>query len=652
MSAGPGMDSVVGSPRGATPGGNLLFDGLPAEDIARLTADLPRVRLASGEVLFTQGESGSSLYLVLSGMMRIFAYRDGREITIRAFLPGTYFGELALLGQEHRSASARAVEPTELLEIDRDALSRLIASHPQITLNLGKVLAGQLVATTQTLVDVQRGELVLVAVAGPQRLAATLRYALEAASAMTRGPMAALTPRGVLPGADSVVSAVRTDRRPERSARQAQEPSLSAFTFRRGTLLGSEAMADATGVMCDYFRRWWTRAVVVISEEEREWFALAAPQVDRIILLGEPDTFGQWPSTGDTPVEAVPLQPDTRPRRQVIEATVARGFERPGMVLADAAALEQFASGGFELAHLTDVRLAQQHGLLRFARALARTRVGIALGAGGARGMAHIGTLRRLEELGIPIDAISGTSMGAMVAGGYARGMSSQECEAQMLDWLRTGYKKLMRPAFSRHSILSGRVIENICRAVYGDLTFTDLPTPFTAVAADLLSGRGVQLRDGTLVRAVQASMSIPGLFPPIAMHPWILVDGGVCDPVPSGSLAGMRADVRLASNISYSPEDVERWAEEEGVPVPRRTTQDNKLPNVVDTYMASFGIAVAERAAISSNDAELTFRPRFVVTSWREFQAAPDHLLRGYAAVGRAEDELRQVLPWAFRRS
>lgn len=647
MSAGAGAGTGVG----ATPGGNLLFDGLPAEDIATLTADLPRIRLASGDVLFTQGDTGSSLFLVLSGMMRIFAYRDAREITIRAFLPGTYFGELALLGQEQRSASARAVEPTELLEIDSDALARLISSHPQITLNLGRVLAGQLVATTQTLVDVQRGELVLVAVAGYQRLTATLRYALEAASAMTRGPMAALTPRGVVPGADSVVSAVRTDHRPDRSARQAQEPSLSAFTFRRGTLLGSAAMADATGVMCDYFRRWWTRTVVVISEEEREWFALAAPQVDRIILLGEPETFTQWPSAGDTPVEVVPLQPDTRPRRRVIEAVSAAGFGRPGMVLSDARTLEQFSSGGFDPAHLTDVRLAQQHGLLRFARALAKTRVGVALGAGGARGMAHIGTLRRLEELGIPIDAYSGTSMGAMVAGVFARGMSSLDAESYLLNWLRTGHRKMMRPAFSRHSILSGKVIENTCRDLFGDLTFNDLHTPFIAVAADLLTGRGVQLQNGSLVRSVQASMSIPGLFPPIVIEPWILVDGGVCDPVPSGSLAGMHADVRLACNISYSPEDVERWAAEEGVPVPRRTTPDNKLPNVVDTYLASFGIAVAERAAISSVDAEVTFRPRFVVTSWREFQAAPDHLLRGYAAVGRTEDELRQVLPWVFRR-
>jgi predicted acylesterase/phospholipase RssA len=260
----------------------------------------------------------------------------------------------------------------------------------------------------------------------------------------------------------------------------------------------------------------------------------------------------------------------------------------------------------FDRSHLTDLTLPHQRGMLRLARGIAKARIGLALGAGGARGMAHIGAMRYLEERGIPIDAFAGTSIGSLIGGSFACGITSRDAEADMHDWLKTGPRKLIRPALSFRSLLAGKPLENICRDRFGSRHFIDLPTPMVAVAADLASGRSISLKTGRLARAVQASMSIPGMFPPVMIGPYVLVDGGVANPVPSDTLPELGADIRIVVNISYAPDDLDRWAREEGSTPPVRAIQGGRPPSIFDAYQAAFGMAVSERAAFSETEAHV----------------------------------------------
>jgi predicted acylesterase/phospholipase RssA len=141
--------------------------------------------------------------------------------------------------------------------------------------------------------------------------------------------------------------------------------------------------------------------------------------------------------------------------------------------------------------------------------------------------------------------------------------------------------------------------------------------------------------------------MSIPGMFPPVLSGPYVLVDGGVANPVPSDALPELGADIRIVVNISCSPEDLDRWAREEGTTPPIRAIQGGRPPGIFDAYQAAFGMAVSERAAFSETEADVYIRPRFLVSSWREFAHGPEHLRRGHEAGERAAEQIEVAMPW-----
>ncbi len=173
--------------------------------------------------------------------------------------------------------------------------------------------------------------------------------------------------------------------------------------------------------------------------------------------------------------------------------------------------------------------------------------VGIALGSGSARGLAHIGVLKALEEAGIRVGYVAGTSIGALIGGAYAAGISIEEMEeiTRQLDW-----KRLLRffmPKFSRGAIISDRMVMDFLNSLYGDMRIEDLHLPFCAVAADLVTGSRVIITKGRLADAVRASVSIPIIFKPVRRRERILVDGGLVDPIPVEAVQNMGASVVVA---------------------------------------------------------------------------------------------------------
>ena len=211
-----------------------------------------------------------------------------------------------------------------------------------------------------------------------------------------------------------------------------------------------------------------------------------------------------------------------------------------------------------------------------------RPRIGLALGGGGARGIAHISVLRKLEQMHIPIDCIAGTSMGSLVGALYASGMSVDEIEKTVLalDWSnmfndalerrertyrrkrddelvvaapgvgigKGGVEDCARPARRRADPAAVRAAGRAASA--RSRISIDLPIPFRAVAADINTGEPVVLGDGDLALAMRASMSIPGAFPPVEVGGRVLVDGGVARNVPVDVVRNMGADIIIAVDV------------------------------------------------------------------------------------------------------
>lgn len=184
-------------------------------------------------------------------------------------------------------------------------------------------------------------------------------------------------------------------------------------------------------------------------------------------------------------------------------------------------------------------------------------KLGLALGSGGARGSAHVGVLRVLEENGIRPDVIAGASMGAEVGGAYAAGVSVEELEAL---WRTTHVGRVMRtllPTIPWAGWSSGAEVVRFVRRLVGDVQIEDLPIPYAAVATDLSSGLCHPITKGSLATAIRASLSIPGLFTPVWLDGRLLVDGGVSNPVPVDVARSLGADVVIGVDVLVRPEEV-----------------------------------------------------------------------------------------------
>jgi NTE family protein len=215
-----------------------------------------------------------------------------------------------------------------------------------------------------------------------------------------------------------------------------------------------------------------------------------------------------------------------------------------------------------------------------------RPRIGLALSGGAALGLAEIGVIQWMEENHIPVDKIAGTSMGAIIGAMYATGMKPAEIQsfAEKVDWdeaFRSGpgytdlsYRRkqdrrdflVSAPLGLKHGLKGpngfnagqevGLLLDRIAYPESGIASFDDLPIPFRCVATDMLSGEGVVLRDGSLARAVRASMAIPGVFTPVELNDRVLADGGMVQNVPVETVRAMGVDTVIAVQLRTPPGD------------------------------------------------------------------------------------------------
>lgn len=195
-------------------------------------------------------------------------------------------------------------------------------------------------------------------------------------------------------------------------------------------------------------------------------------------------------------------------------------------------------------------------------------KIGLALGGGSARGLAHIGVIQVLQAYGIPIDVIAGTSIGSLVGSLYAAGDSVEKLEKSVSLLNKRKMLSLMDITFPRSGLVRGNRIEKML-IDWGleDKTFEELNIPFAAVATDIESGERVILHQGNVADAVRASMSIPGIFVPVKYDDRYLVDGGVVDPVPVDLVKKMGADIIIAVSLAIKrpPDKIIIFGEKSG---------------------------------------------------------------------------------------
>jgi NTE family protein len=284
---------------------------------------------------------------------------------------------------------------------------------------------------------------------------------------------------------------------------------------------------------------------------------------------------------------------------------------------------------------------------------MAAPSVSLVLGSGGARGLAHIGVIRWLEENHYAIAAISGCSMGALVGGLHGTGKLQD-----YTDWLLARSTRdllgLLDFSFQRTGgLIAGERLSEVLRELIGETRIEDLSIRFTAVAANIENGREVWLTRGPLLEAVRASFAIPMIFPPVAHRSGLLVDGGILNPVPIAPTLGDATDLTIAVHVSG---ELRRAAPAPQVPAQAEPDADSGLRRLTG-YLRRRGSAavavswhmlgVANQAfdAMQSTIARqkmAAYPPDILVElprdlcAMHEFHRAAEIIERGYAAAAR----------------
>lgn len=181
-------------------------------------------------------------------------------------------------------------------------------------------------------------------------------------------------------------------------------------------------------------------------------------------------------------------------------------------------------------------------------------KIGLALGGGGARGLAHIGVLKVLAKAGIDIDMIAGSSMGSIIGACYALGKEMEEVEKIILEFTsKRKIASLIDFGFSNGSVMKGKKSYDFLASYIGDATFAKSNIPFSVVATNLNSGEEKIFNRGKIMDAIKASSCVPGIFPPVKIGKDYFIDGGVVNPTPVDVVKEMGADVIIAVDLVMS---------------------------------------------------------------------------------------------------
>ncbi len=467
-----------------------FFDSADPAALAELQADAEWVSVRGGEVLFRRGDPGNAAYTVLSGRLRVVDDRAG-ERALNEIGAGEIVGEMALLSAERRSATVLAVRDSLLARLPAAAFERLIERQPAVL----------------------------------RRISALLGERLRRQSGGVPRARPAVRTLAVVP-ADAGRDAAEFARR------------LAAALGRRGRALHLDARCVDRALGHDGTARFRehdpasARLLQWLNEQElahdfvlyeaepalSSWTERAVRQADHVVFVAG-GAAAPEPGAAERALRER-WQAGRAPRRSLV---LLRAAGAPAPV--DAAAL--VAARGVDCHYHVDLDRAEDFD--RLARCLTGAGIALVLGGGGARGFAHLGVLRALDEAGVAIDWVAGTSVGAIIAALVAQRLAP----AAALARCKEHFSALKDPTLPVVALLAGRRIRAKLERVFGAVAIEDLALPYLCVSTNLSRAAQTVHERGPLVRAIRASIALPGVLPPVSLGEDLHVDGGLVNNLP-----------------------------------------------------------------------------------------------------------------------
>lgn len=539
--------------------------------ILHIDAALDWVHVGAGQVLFREGDVGDSLYVVISGRLRALQEKTAAREIVGEYSQGESVGEVEVITKGARTGTVHAIRDTELARLPTTLFNALALWHPPITIQISRILARRMQSEMEMRETAQRMAL-------PPHIAATIGRGQSTHNFRTVA---------VLPAANDIPIATFAQQLQAACATALAEPVV---VLRQSTIireLGRHAFSrmgklKLGGWLADQEQYHRLVLFMVDTPASSSWAATAVRQADCILLVG----LGDDPHVGE--LERLLLSIKTTARKELVllhpERSVSPGttrewlkprpwvsahhhVEMPGLkaprVIRDPTAVEAIRTWTQQLKtrivrtpHAPPPRSRPAHlsDMARLARRLCGFSIGLVLGGGGARGCAHIGVLRALEELGIPIDLVGGTSIGSFVAGLYARdgaAVSSHGRAKRFAGRMASLWRFVTDLTYPLVSYTTGHEFNRGIFKCFSDTHIEDMWLPYFCNTTNITWSRMEVHLSGYAWRYIRASMTLAGLVPPMIDDGDMLVDGGYTDNLPVSIMLAMGARTVIAVDVS-----------------------------------------------------------------------------------------------------
>lgn len=471
----------------------------PGAVLEDIEGEIEWYSVPGGWPLIEIGDPPDCIHFVLSGALAAFQIvADGQARLIGYIRAGEPVGEMALIAGERHQHAVYATRDSEVLRISRAGFNRLVRLHPSVMQQIARIM---LLRTRRNRRNTRSEPKTFALIATSPTLDMQLR-AQELKAALEK-------------------------------------------LGRRALIVGEEGVARLS-VWFDQMEQDYDAVLLVTRIADTAWFRMCLRQADRLLVFARSDAR---PSAPLLP------QDDHSPARkfQLVDLVICHlaGAER-----ASSAEEWRAASGAARIFHWRGLEVTDAG---RLARILAGQAIGLVLSGGGARAYAHIGVVRALREAGVSLDMVGGTSMGAIVAACLAMGWNDDEIEARVrqafVESNPLGDYVLPVVALSR-----GKRVEERLQHNFGETQIEDLAMPFFCISTDLVAGCVRVHRAGLLRAALRASISLPGILPPVVEGGALLVDGAVLKNFPVDIMRdlyrGPIIGVDVARRTHINPQD------------------------------------------------------------------------------------------------
>ena len=567
-----------------------------------LLNDLERLgdwlQVKRGEVVFEPAARADSVLFIIRGRVAALHVAANGEERLESYRNrGETVGESGFLTGRPRSYRARTTRDSIIVRYSSTAFEELIASHPRVMRYLARAVSVRASAPLRTARNSTISSIAIV-------------------PASPRSPMQAVAER-VAAALDTHASVLRLD--------STRVDALAGVSGLAQAAVGSSLESR----LLELLERWEDehRFVVYVADQEpSEWSRRCVRHADRLVLVADPRE----------------LHTPARVEHDVVSSSVRQGESRAVLVLAHADGTKAPANTRYWLdarpyvSEHHHVRMTEPKDFARLARILSGRAVGLVLGGGGARGFAHIGLLRALDEAGIPVDLVGGTSMGAFIGGQYAMGRSLAEItRASRRVFLEIRpHRGFTVPLLA---LVGQDRVDAAGRAAYGDVHIEDLWHSYFCVSANLTTADIVVHRRGPLRHGATASANLPGVSVPVLHDKQLLVDGGVLNNLPTDVMRTSGAGVVIASIVSaqvgslFTCDRVPgTWEMLRGHLTGRRTAA---FPTLIEVMMRSTVLYSASRERASAQDADLAIRPSVAGFGLLAFERIDEIVAAGYEA-------------------